>query len=159
MKRLITLLAAVALFAGISLQAQQKAYLTVPESKHTINFKYDALDVLDADGETVEKFIDLTKKTKVQYYTLFMDIDTTWTPATLGTLVHNIPVTLEESFDGINYTTVSTTVFYGQADTLIKIQDVSTGISAPYIKIKYDGSDADSLNVALMSLWGRFLDK
>jgi hypothetical protein len=154
MKKLILSLAIIVLAVG-SLFAQPE--IKLGHSSGWEQFPVLASDTIKNDGENIEKIFNLNAKSTIQYYKIFVDIDTVLTPAVLTT--HNIPVYLQESFNGVDYVTIDTTSFYGTADTTFTIADISTGTIAPYLKVKLDGTDGDSLNVQLMKMVGRFVNK
>jgi len=155
MKKLFLLLLIAALSVGL-LNAQSNVE-RVGISSGWNQFPVIATDIIDADGENIEKIFDLGSKTKIQYYTIFLDIDTVLIPSTVAS--HYIPVTLQESYDGVNYTVLSTVNYYCSADTTFTIADLSTGSLAPYLKVKLDGTDGDSVNVQLMKVVGKFVNK
>jgi len=157
MKKILTLLAALILSAGIAVNAQQREVLTVVNGAHLVKFAVDPLDVIDADGETVIKVFDLNKKNKVQYYTIPVYMDSVAHP---GTLSHPIAVLLQQSFDNETWATVTTKSYYAStSDTTFNFQDISTGTSAPWLRVKFGGAEGDSVNINVQDVWGRFLDK
>jgi hypothetical protein len=153
MKKLVLLFAIIALFIG-SVQAQT---IKVGGGDNWKQFQVKSTDVLDADGESIEKIFYLGDKENIQYYSVFFDIDTVLRPGVL--MAHYIPVSINESYDGINYTALQNVNFYGTADTTFTISDLSTGSIAPYLKVILSGVDADSVNVQLMKCRGRFINK
>jgi len=155
MKKFVLLFAIIALFVG-SVNAQNGTVKVGASSSWEFQ-TVEATDIIDADGENIEKIFDLGSKNKIQYYTIFLDVDVTARDGEL--MAHTIPITLQESYDGINYNIVSTVSFYGTADTTFTIADLSTGSIAPYLKVKLDGSDADSVSVQLMKMAGKFVNK
>lgn len=158
MKKILTVLAVLVLSAGIALNAQKRVNLRVESGQHLVKFQPLALDVMDADGETITKVFDLNKKTKVQYYTIPVHLDSIDRPGLDGSEL--ITITLEESFDNVVWAVLATKTFGAtQSDTTFNFQDISTGTSAPWVKVKFDGAEADSVNVGVTAVWGRFLDK
>jgi hypothetical protein len=159
MKKILTLLAVLVVTAGFALNGQGRAAtVKVPNATHLIKFPVVASDILDADGEVIYKIFDLGGKTKVQYYTIPVVLDSVDRPGLDGSEL--ITVTLQESFDNVNWADLDTATYGAtQADTTFNFQDLSTGTSAPLLRVKLDGADADSVNVSVTSVWGRFLDK
>ena len=156
MKRLFSTLAVLTLSFGMLLSAQE--LMKVNSTDHSVKFNVEASDVISVDDMNVIKIFDLSSKVKVQYYTIPVAIDTVLMPAELTT--HKIPVTLDGSWDrGKSWTTITTVDFYGTADTTFNFQDVSTGTSAERLRVKLNGADGDSINVQLVDLNARFLDK
>jgi len=158
MKKILTLLAVLVFAAGMALQAQQKAILRVADGQHLVKFPVVAADVIDADSETVIKKFDLSRKTKVQYYTIPVYVDSTAHPASDSS--EYIPVVLQASYDDVTWTPLDTVDYYAiDGDTAFNFQDISTGTSAPFLRLYFDGSEGDSVNVTVSGVYGRFLDK
>jgi hypothetical protein len=158
MKKILTLFAVLILTAGFALNAQQKDQLRIEKGQHLVKFQTLAADVMDADGETVIKVFDLNKKNKVQYYTVPVYLDSIDRPGLDGSEL--ITITLEESFDNVTWAILTTKTFGAtQSDTTFNFQDLSTGSSAPWMRVKFNGAEADSVNVSVRTVWGRFLDK
>jgi len=156
MKKLFLILAVLMISVGMSINAQK--VMKVSKNDYSVKFNVESTDVISEDGINVIKIFDLSNKVKVQYYTIPVAIDTVLMPADLTT--HYIPVTLEGSWNrGNTWTTISTVNFYGTADTTFNFQDVSTGTSAERLRVKLNGADGDSINVQLVDLDARFLNK
>jgi len=153
-KTLLTIL--MSLLFAVAINAQD--VLRIPNNSYLVKFPVLTTDVVTEDGDIVEKIFDIGRKTDIQFYTISLDIDTTARAAEL--MNHKIPVTLEGSWDnGSTYSAISTVNFYGTADTTFVFQDISTGTTAPLLKVKLNGADADSVSVQLIGLYGRFINK
>lgn len=158
MKKILSLFAVLVLSAGIALSAQQKDQLRVEKGQHLVKFKVNSLDVIDADGETVIKVFDLNKKDKVQYYTIPVYMDSVNHPGVDSS--EYITILLQESFDNSTWATLTTKTYHAVAgDTTFNFQDISTGTSAPWVRVKFGGSEGDSVQINVQDVWGRFLDK
>jgi pyruvate dehydrogenase complex dehydrogenase (E1) component len=158
MKKLLSLLAAFVLAAGFALNAQDKTILKVPEGTHFVKFAQSTTDVVDDSLATVEKIFDLSKKKKVQYYTIPVYVDSTSTSESDGVNDYQT-ILLQESFDNITYSNLDTVNYYGGADSTFNFQDISTGTSAPYLRVLFGTGTSDSLFIKVDDVWGRFLDK
>jgi len=157
MRKLFIFIATLILSAGLSLSAQKLTQVRVEDGEHNVKFPVVATDVLDSDGETIAKMFDLSRKASVQYYTVPVYVDSSAHPGTLG---HYVPILLQQSFDKVTWATITTVNYYATtSDTTFNFQDVSTGISAPYLRVYFNGSDADSVNIKVTGVYGRFLNK
>jgi hypothetical protein len=155
MKKLIGLLFAVVLVCSVaSAQVRVKPGETYkPDLQANMSTSFKALtDSLDYN----DVIFDLSEKQGLYFYSVQVDIDTVDIDGALTEIA--VICTLETSYDKANWTVAKTVNFYAEADTLFVHQDVSTGIDAPYIKIK-NVCNQDSTEVNLISLDAVFMNK
>jgi len=157
MKKLLTLLAVFVFAAGFALNAQDKATVKVAEGTHFVKFPASTTDVVDDSLATVEKIFDLSKKKKVQYYTIPVYVDVVLLS---GDGIYDYQqILLQESFDNVTWSTLTTKNYFGGADSTFNFQDITTGTSAPYLRVLFGTGTSDSLTIKVDDVWGRFLNK
>jgi hypothetical protein len=158
MKKLFALLLVVFMAAGLSLQAQDKAVVRVAAGQHLVKFPTVADQLADSLDYVLKEF-DLTKKTKVQYYTIPVYVDTVATSHDVAS-THYLTINLQQSYDYVTWANLDTVLYYGASgDSTFNFQDLTTGSSAPYMRVKATVVSTDSVDYQLDDVWGRFLDK
>ena len=150
MRKIFTLLAVLVVAAGFALNAQQRATVKVADNEYTVKFPVLSTDVMNDSLAYVYKVFDLTKKKKVQYYTVPVYVDTTSHDAVDST--EYATILLQESFDNVTWDNLDTVKYYGIAgDSTFKFQDITTGTSAPWLRVKFGPLTSDSVNISVES--------
>jgi hypothetical protein len=155
MKKLIGLIfALVFVFSIASAQVSVKAGDTYkPDLQKNMSASFKALtDSLDYN----DVIFDLSEKAGLYLYTIAVDIDTVDINGALTEIAGKC--TLEKSYDKNTWTVVSTVNYYAEADTFFLHQDVSTGLDAPYLKVK-NLLQQDSTSLMLMGIDAKFTAK
>ena len=158
MKKLLSMLAILLFVSTMALQAQLRDEIKVPAGAHLVEFADLSTDLLPDSLDYIVKEFDLTKKTKVQYYTIPVYVDTV---ATSGDLTsHYLTINSQQSFDRVTWANIDTVLYYGNSgDSTFNFQDLTTGTSAPYLRVKLTVVSTDSVDYSLGKVFGRFLDK
>jgi len=155
MKKLVGLLfALVFVFSIASAQVNVKAGETYKGNlEKGMSTSYKALtDSLDVQ----EIVFDLSEKRGLYFYSIAIDIDTVDINGALTEIA--AICTVETSYDNSTWAVAKTINFYAEADTFFIHQDVSTGIDAPYLKVK-NICNQDSTSINLISLDAKFAYK
>jgi hypothetical protein len=158
MRKIFTLLAVLVVAAGFALNAQQKATVRVADNDYLVKFPVLSTDVMNDSASYIYKVFDLSNKKKVQYYTIPVYVDTTSHDAVDST--EYAVILLQESFDNVTWANLDTANYYGIAgDSTFNFQDITTGTSAPWMRVKFGPLTSDSVNISVDQVWGRFLNK
>jgi hypothetical protein len=155
MKKLIGLIFALALvFSVASAQVRVASGETYkPDLQANMSTSYKALtDSLDQN----EVVFDLSEKQGLYFYSIQIDIDTVDINGALTEIA--AICTLAKSYDNSNWSTVATVNYYAEADTVFTHQDVSTGLDAPYVRVR-QVCNQDSTSLNLISIDAMFKHK
>jgi hypothetical protein len=155
MKRLIGLLFVLAFaLSVVSAQVEVKPGETYkPNLESGMSTAYKALtDSLDAQ----EIVFNLSEKQGLYFYSIAIDIDTVDINGALTEIA--AICTLQKSYDNATWSTVATVNYYAEADTFFIHQDVSTGLDAPFLKVR-NVCNQDSTSLNLISIDAKFANK